>query len=153
MLVVWIISKCLRKNDCVYLMKWGEMSKYVSETLNAKGWATTYLLTCFLGYISEERKNKTHLTFSKTLLKQECQKGRGSDVIINVTDNDAMRVRMIKFQSNILNWYTPKSNYLCQSIDRVCSCVDLRDNNVISTPLSLKMPEILQAFCRCAARL
>ena len=34
------------------------LSKYASETLNAKGWATTHLLTCLVGYISEERKTR-----------------------------------------------------------------------------------------------
>jgi hypothetical protein len=52
---------------------------------------------------------------------------------------------MIEFQSHILNWYASKSNYLCQSIDRVCGCVELTDSNVISAPLSVKMPEISQA--------
>jgi hypothetical protein len=50
---------------------------------------------------------------------------------------------MIELQRNILNWYTPKSNYLCQSIDRVCDSVDLTDSKVISAPMSVKMPK----FC------
>jgi hypothetical protein len=41
--------------------------------------------------------------------------------------------------------------YLCQSTDSMCGCVDLTDSNVISAPQSVKMRNIFQVFCRCAA--
>jgi hypothetical protein len=45
------------------------------------------------------------------------------------------------------------SENLCQPLDREYSCVDLTDLNVLSAVLSVRRPEISQAFGRCAAHL
>jgi len=40
----------------------------------------------------------------------------------------------------------PKSEHLCQLLEDVCNCVDLRNSNVISAPSSVRRPEIPQTF-------
>jgi len=48
-----------------------------------------------------------------------------------------MRIRMIEFQRDIWNCYSPNSNYLFQTMDRVCGFVDLTECIVVSAPLSV----------------
>jgi len=60
---------------------------------------------------------------------------------------------MIDFQCDILNQILPNSKRLCQPMDRVYSCVDLTESNVISAKLSVRRPEISHVFCTRAAHL
>ena len=64
-----------------------------------------------------------------------------------------MRFRMTDFQRDIWNRIFPNWKHLCQPMEHVCSCVDLRESNVISAALSVKKPEISHVFRRCAAHL
>jgi hypothetical protein len=56
-----------------------------------------------------------------------------------------MRINMTEFQRDIWNSYPPNSHYLCQSMDRVCGCVDLTDSNVVSAPLSVNFQKFRRA--------
>jgi len=82
-----------------------------------------------------------------------CQDCCCSDIIRILPKSAAIKFGTFEFLCHIWNQVFPITKHLCQTLDCVCSCVDLTDNNVISVPLSVRMPEISQAFCRRTAHL
>lgn len=66
-------------------------------------------------------------------------------------DNVAMNSEWLNFSLTFDLRVFPEARLLCQPMDSVCSCFDLTDSKVLSTPLSLRKLESSQAFCRCGA--
>jgi hypothetical protein len=81
------------------------------------------------------------------------QEVRSSDVIRNATSQCRNEIQNDWLSEWYWNWDLSKSKQVCQPIDRLWSCVDLTNSNVISAPLSVSRPEISQVLCRCAANL
>jgi hypothetical protein len=98
-----------------------------------------------------EEKNKTHLTCSKTLLKQECQENSGCDVIRNFTRQCRNEIQ----NDWISAWYLKlvlTELKLSVSINGppVSLCWHDRVYCGIGSTVC-KCPEISQSFCTCAA--